>query len=300
MSGEHLAKAVGNGKFVVTAECRPPRGADVARIKACAAALGSSVDAVYIPESDDGVRLSSLAASGHLATAGAEPIMALLTRDLNRIALQSALLGAASGGIKNVLCTTGRHQALTTSGSARGVFDIDPIQLLRVADGMRKEGRLADGQSLDAPIDLVLGIDANPFAEPVELQVLALEKAINAGADFVITQPVFNLDRFNIWMSYVRERGLHENACIIASVMPLSSAQEAVALAEKFNILDIGDDVVERLQSAQYQRAAGMHLAKETIDCLRKIEGVRGVHLMTGEDFELAAEVIKDSGLSRS
>lgn len=300
MMGELLAQAVKNGQFVVTAECTPPRGAGVDGLKACAAALKDSVHALYVPQNEDGVRLASLAACSHIAQAGAEPMMALLTRDLNRIALQSALLGAASMGIKNVLCTTGRHQTLTSAGSAKGVFDIDPVQLLMVADSLRKEGKLADGGSIDAPVNLLLGTDTNPFAEPLELNVIMLQKAVDAGADFVITTPVFNLDRFNIWMSYVRERGLHEKACIIASVKPLSSAQEAIALSEKNNTIDITDDIVDRLQTAQDQKAAGIHLANETVAYLKKVEGVRGVHLMTGTNFDLAAEIIKTNGLSKS
>ena len=294
-----LAEAIGNGQFVVTAECRPPRGPDAARLKACASALGGMVSAICAPESDDGARLSSLAACGHLAAAGAEPVLHLLTRDANRIGLQAQVLGAASMGIKNVLCLTGRHQALTSSGTARGVFDLDPVQLLQVADKIRKEGILADGQALDTPVQFILGTDTNPFADPVELQVIGLEKAVNAGADFVITQPVFNFDRFDVWMTYVRERGIHKKTCMIASVLPLTSSQEAVKLAEKYSILDIPEDVVERLDAAQDHIEAGVHLATETIARMRKTEGIRGVHLMTGEDFELAKRVIEASGLGR-
>ena len=285
---------------MLTAECRTPRGADIASIKACAEALSSSVHALYVPESEDGVRMSSLVGCGHLAHAGAESIMALLTRDMNRIALQAAILGAASMGQANVFCTAGRHQALTSAGSAKGVFDLDPIQLLQVANGMRKDGLLADGQALDAPVDLLLGTDTNPFSDPAELQVLTLEKAASAGADFVITAPVFNLDKFNIWMSHVRERELHKRVCIVASIMPIVSAREAIQLAEKFTYLDIRDEDVHRLDTAQDPRAAGLHLAAETIAYVRKVDGVRGVHVTTGEDFALAAEVIKTSGLSRS
>lgn len=300
MSGKGLGEAVRNGRFVVTAECTPPRGADTRRLAECVAKLDGSVAAICAPESEDGVRLCSLAACAHLSKAGAEPVVHLLTRDLNRIALQSAILGAASMGIRNVLCLSGRHQTLTTSRSARGVFDVDPIQFLSIADAMRREGKLADGQQLDAPVDLVLGTDVNPFSDPLELQVMALEKAVNAGADFVITQPVFNLDRFNAFVSHVRERGIDKKTCVIAGVMPIVSSKDAVRLAEKYLHLDIGDDLVARLDSASDQRAAGIHAAAETADYVRGIEGVRGVHLMTGEDFSLAADVIAAGKFARS
>ncbi len=133
--------ALGNGRFIVTSEFRPPRGASIGSLKECAAALAKSVDAITVPESEDGARLASLAACSHLAAAGVEPVMHILTRDLNRIGLQSQLLGAASMGVRNVLCTTGRHQALTTESAAKGVFDVDPVQLAFIAEAMRKEGQ---------------------------------------------------------------------------------------------------------------------------------------------------------------
>jgi methylenetetrahydrofolate reductase (NADPH) len=300
MSSEGLAKAITGGQFVVTAEFVPPRGPDSAKVKAAAEALKGSVDAICASESQDGARMCSLSACGHMAAAGAEPVLCLLTRDLNRIALQATILGAASMGTSNVMCMSGRHQALTASGTARGVFDLDPIQLLRVADAMRKEGKLADGQKLDSPVNFVLGADTNPFADPTELQVIGMEKAITAGADFVMTQPVFNIDRFNAWMTQVRERGLHTKTCVIASVMPLATAQDAVQLTEKYSHLDIPDDVIKRLETAGDQRASGVQLAVETIEQLRKIEGVRGIHIMSGEDYALAADVLSSSGLKMS
>jgi methylenetetrahydrofolate reductase (NADPH) len=297
---ESFQQAISSGRFVLTAECLPPIGAAPNGLKSCAQALAAGVDAVCAPESEDGVRLSSLAACTHIAAAGADPVVHLLTRDCNRIALQSMLLGAASLGVKNVFCTTGRHQALTSAKSARGVFDLDQIQLLQVADGLRREGKLADGTPLDAPLDLVLGTDANPSADPPELQAMVLQKAVDAGADFVITHPVFNLDRFNVWMSHARERGLDKKTCIIASVMPITSTKDAVRLAEKYPSLDIGDAVAERLDTASDQKAAGIHLAAETAKYLSKVEGVRGVHLMTGGDHELALAVLQASGLTRN
>jgi methylenetetrahydrofolate reductase (NADPH) len=263
-----LAEAIESGRFVVTAECRPPRGAGAELFKSCVDALGSSVTAISAPESEDGVRQCSLAACAHLIAAGAEPILHLLTRDMNRIALQASILGAASMGIKNILCTSGRHQALTTSGSAKGVFDIDPIQLLQIADAMRKDGRLADGQTLDTPVDLLLGTDANPFAEPIELHLLTLERAVAAGADFIMTAPVFDLAKFEEWMEQVRK--LQQKACIIASVLPVISEDTT----DKFKYFTPGPG------------------AEEIVSGLRKIDGVRGIYLMNGDDFEGAKKLL--------
>lgn len=296
----YLAKAIGNGQFIVTVECSPPRGTEAKKLQACAAALGGLVHAVYAPESEDGVRMSSLAACSHLAAAGAEPILSLLSRDMNRIALQAAILGASSMEVHNILCLSGKHQTLTTSSSARGVFDIDPIQLLQVADGMRKEGQLADGRQIEGKVNLILGADANPFAEPMELYLIVLEKAVAAGADYVITQPIFDIERFTTWLNIVRGRGLDRKICIIASVMPLTSAQEATELSGKYQRLCIPDVIIDSLKTARDQRAAGMQTAVETIARLRAMDGVRGIHLMTGDDFQTAADILKSSGLSRS
>jgi methylenetetrahydrofolate reductase (NADPH) len=289
------AEVLADGGFAVTAECTPPRGTQAGHFQDCAAALRGSVQAISVPESEDGPRLCSLAGCSVLASAGAEPVL-----NLNRIALQATILGACSMGVTTVLCLSGRHQALTDSAAARGVFDLDPIQLLRVADAMRKEGRLADGQSVEPPAHLVLGAETNPFADPLELQVLTLENAVDAGADFIVTRPVFDLDRFRLWADRVRERGIHTRTCLIAGVMPLTSAHQAADLAERGGALDVPTSVIEKLEAAADPRSAGIELAATTTLRLREVEGVRGIHLMTGEDFELAADVLKASGLWQS
>lgn len=275
-----LAKAIKDGEFIITGECYPPKGADPASLIECASRMKGLVQAINVPESEDGPRMGSIAACKHILDAGAEPILHLLTRDLNRIALQSAILGAASLGVKNILCLAGWHQALTSTGDAKGVFDIDPIQLLQVADSIRKDGKLSDGEAIDAPIDLLLGALTNPFSDPMELQVITLDRAVSAGADFIITQPVFNTARFEEWMSAVRDRGIYEGTCIIASVMPLKSSEEASELAAKYRSLDIPDT-----------SAVGVEAASKTAALLRGIEGVRGIHV--SGDSALAVEVLK-------
>ena len=297
--GSNLGKAIAAGEFVVTAEYRPPRGTSVERLLAAAESLAPRVHAVCAPESEDGARMCSMAACRHLAAAGAEPILHLLTRDMNRISLQATILGAASLGVRNVLCLAGRHQALTTCREARGVFDVDAIQLLRIADRMRRDGRLADEEALDSPVDLLLGTDTNPFSDPVDLQILTLDKAVRMGADFVITQPVFNLRRFDEWLDGVRERGVHTRTCVVASVMPLVSKEQASSLLDSHRQLDIPDEVIARLETASDSRATGVELAAATVSHLRSLEGVRGVHISAGEDFDLATDVLTASGLAK-
>ena len=304
-------ESVRSGRFVVTAECIPPRSADAGSIRSCVSSLGNVVNAISVPECEDGVRMSALAACGHVIAAGAEPILHLLTRDMNRIALQASILGAASMGVKVFLCTTGRHQALTTSRSARGVFDVDPIQMIRIADGIRRAGELADGQQIessdgaspDGPgvnsrtiggVDFLIGVETNPFSEPVELQVMTLEKAAAAGADFVVTQPVFRPEAFERWMELVRQRKLHERICIIASVMPLASAEQAKELGSHYGHLGITEDLIERLGTT-----SGAAMACETAKVLKGVEGVRGISIV-GADPDIAKEVLSSSGITGS
>lgn len=289
-----FADAIKLGRFVVTGWCVPPRGTDTGTVKACAEMLRGVTNAIHVPECEDGVRMSALAACNHLIAADAEPILHLVTRDMNRIALQAALLGAASMGVRCVLCTTGRHQALTDLRSARGVFDVDPVQLLAIADAMRKSGEPAGGTKIAGAFDVLLGTDTNPFSDPVELQVMALEKAVAAGADFVVTQPVFDLDKFEAWMRLVRERGLCDQTAVIASVMPLASAQQASDLAAKYNHLDIGQDIIARLAASP-----GTQIASETAQAVKEIDGLRGICVMS-DDCVSAREVILSSGMAES
>ncbi|HET6421783.1 MAG TPA: methylenetetrahydrofolate reductase [Geobacteraceae bacterium] len=300
MSEKQLAKAIGNGQFIVTVEYHLPHGTDIGELRTCAAAIGGLAHGVCPVEGENGIRLSGLAACSHLASAGAEPVLPLLTRDMNRIALQSTLIGAASLGITNILCLSGRHQTVTGSASARGVYDIDPIQLLRIADDLRKHGRLADGKEIGGRVDLTLGTDANPFAEPSDLHLMTLEKAVAAGADYVVTQPVFDIERFESWMVSVRERGIDEKICIIASVIPLTSAEEARSTAETRGHLSVPGEITKKLCNSPDQRATGMQIAVETSARLRSTKGVRGINIVTGADYRTAADVLKAGGLSRS
>ncbi|MDI6829440.1 MAG: methylenetetrahydrofolate reductase, partial [Armatimonadota bacterium] len=165
---------------------------------------------------------------------------------------------------------------------------------LRIANGIRKEGLLSSGQMLDKPLELILGIDTNPFADPMDLQVIALEQAINSGADFVITQPVYNFDTFNQWMETLNQRNIPSRTFIIATVKPLASTEEALALRNKYRYLDIPDSVISRLQTI-----SGKDLAIEIIAALKETNGIKGVHIMTGDNYQLAADILKASGLSR-
>jgi methylenetetrahydrofolate reductase (NADPH) len=274
MTTSKIANIIESGGFAVTAGIIPPEGPDTAAIAKAAEGLKGKVHAAIVSDGS-GVRMSGLAACVHLAAAGIEPVLELSTRDMNRIALESAVVGASSLGVGAVVCAAGVHQALTKSKAARGVFDIDPIQLLVAVNGLQNGAK---------PL---AGMMTNPFSDPVELQVIGLQKAIKAGAKFVITAPVFNIEKFEKWMGIVCEKGLHQQIHIIAGVLPLESRDEALDLRERLRGIDIPDAVVEKIN---------LDFTAEMAKTLSKIEGVRGIHIFASGEGA-ASRVLDAAGI---
>ncbi len=289
-----LAKAIDNGSFVMTAEFLPPAGTDVSDGVNLFRGL-DALTAVNVADNPFGPVISSMAASNALLEAGIEPVMQMVTRDRNRIALQSDLLGAASLGIPNILCLSGYHQTIEASPAAKNVHDIDSIQLLQAVNVMNESGVLIEGTSIAGTFAMTAGASANPSTDPLELNIIRLGKKITAGAAFIQTQAVFDTDRFESWMAAVRDAGLAEKTAVIAGVMPLTSAEEAVRLAEMYTDFVIPDETIGRLRSAggeTEQRAAGIAACRETIERLRAIDGVRGIHIMCGGHENLLAGIL--------
>jgi methylenetetrahydrofolate reductase (NADPH) len=288
------------GQFAVTAECGPPKGADPEAIRAKAALLKGRVDSVNVTDNQTGVvRLCSLAACAILLQEGLEPILQMVTRDRNRIALQSDLLGASALGIRNVLCLSGDHQSLGNQPQAKGVFDLDSIQLLQVAREMRDSGRTLGGEALSVPPDLFVGAAENPFAEPLSYRVLRLAKKAAAGAQFIQTQCIYNLPRFRQWMGEVRERGLDRRIPILGGITPLKSAKMAEYMAQRVAGMDVPEELIRRLRGVapREQRVEGLRMAVETIAALREIPGVSGVHIMAIEGEDAVARIVEEAGL---
>ena len=189
-------------KFVVTAELGPPKGTNLNGFFKQAAYLKGIVDAVNVTDNQTAiVRMSSISSCAHLLALGIEPVMQMVTRDRNRIALQSDILGAYSLGIQNILCLSGDHQRFGSQPDSLNVFDIDSMNLVRTVYTMREEGTDMSGHLLDGSPRMYIGAAANPFADPFEYRVIRLAKKIDAGADFIQTQCVYNLERFRQWMS---------------------------------------------------------------------------------------------------
>ena len=245
--------------------------------------------------------MSALATAAILRAEGVEPIVHMTTRDRNRIALMSDVLGAQALGLRSFLCTSGDHQALGRERASRNVFDLDSIQLLSVLDHLRREGVLfGDGRKV-GPCDLYLGATASPFGEPPEPQVIRLAKKVKAGADFLVTQPVFDVEAFARWLESVRPMGVVAEAAVLVGVLAPPSADRARDLNETSPGMRIPDAVIERIGAVALakQRGEAIALAAELIGRLRGLEGVRGVYLMTEGDNAATVEVIEKAGLNR-
>ncbi len=295
-----LKRILDMGELAVTAECGPPKGADPDAIFRKADLLSGKVDAINVTDNQTAiVRMSSLAACSLLLSRGLEPVLQVVVRDRNRIALQSDILGASAIGIKNILCLSGDHQCFGNQPQAMGVFDLDSIQLVQTVKNMRDQGTVLGGESLTKSPQLFIGAAANPFADPLELRVIRLAKKIRAGADFIQTQCVYNLQRFQEWMNMIRDKGLTEQVSILAGVTPLKSAGMARYMKDKVAGIDIPDEVITRIEGVPKakQRKEGIQICVETIQRLKEMEGIKGFHVMAIEWEEVVGEIVERAGL---
>ncbi len=289
-----LASAIQSTGFIVTAEVLPPPAAEGAAIKAAADVMGDSLAAVSVADNHSGVGMSSLAASSVLLGIGHEPIYQVVTRDRNRIAIQSDLLGAAALGIKNVVCTSGHHQTLTGCSDSANVYDLDAIQVVWTVKQMRDKGVLLDGTAIAGQFSMLIGTVINPYLRPLELNMIQLAKKIEAGADFLQTQPVFDLDEFTVWLNAARKEGLVDKVAILVGVLPLRSAAEAEKLREAHTELRIPDAMVAKLKAAgnaDAQEKEGLKLCAEIIGKLKGMKGVRGIHILSGGREKLVSKL---------
>lgn len=295
-----LEKILASGHLAVTSECGPPRGTNPDDITKKADLIKNHVDAINITDNQTSVtRLCSLAACIRLKMMGLEPVLQMVVRDRNRIALQSDILGAASFDIHNILCLSGDHQVFGDNPKGQNVFDIDSIQLLQTVRLMRDEGKFLGGDEIDRPPRMFVGAAANPFADPFEIRTPRLAKKVAAGAEFIQTQCIYNLDKFEHWMKLVRDRGLHEKVYILAGVTPFKSAGMAKYMKNRVPGMDVPDDVVKRMAGVPKEKQAeeGITICIESIQRLKEVEGVKGFHIMAIEWEEKVPEIAERSGL---
>jgi len=295
-----LEKILTAGHLAVTSECGPPRGSDSEVITKKAELIKDHVDAVNITDNQTSVtRLCSLAACIRLKLMGLEPVLQMVTRDRNRIALQSDILGAASFDINNILCLSGDHQSFGDCPQGQNVHDLDSMQLLQTVRHMRDAGKfLGDDDIQRAPM-MFVGAAANPFADPFEIRIPRLAKKIAAGAEFIQTQCIYNLDKFEQWMEMARDRGLHEKVYILAGLTPLKSAGMARYMKNRVPGMDVPDDIVKRMADTPKEKQAdeGVNICVESIQRLKEIEGVSGFHVMAIEWEEKVPEIVERTGL---
>lgn len=295
-----LQQILSKGEFAVTAECGPPRGANPEAIREKGGVLKGYVDAVNVTDNQTAiVRMSSIAACCHLLQIGLEPVVQMVTRDRNRIALQSDIMGAYSLGIKNILCLSGDHQSFGSQPDALNVFDIDSMNLIRTVQTMREKGNDMSGFELNVSPRMFIGAAANPFADPFEYRIIRLTKKIDAGADFIQTQCIYNMDRFKEWMKMAREEGLTEKVHILGGVTPLKSAGMAKFMNNKVAGMDIPESLIKRMAGVVKEKAIeeGVKICLETIAELREMEGVHGVHIMAIEWEEIVGRIVESAGL---
>jgi len=294
-----LQALLDRGEFVVTAEIGPPKHSSPEGIKHHAEMMKDYVDATNITDCQTAiVRMSSIAAGIHVMHSGIEPIIQMTCRDRNRIAMQSDLLGAYSLGVRNVLCLSGDHQKFGNHPTAKNVYDIDSMQLINMVRQMRDDKVFLCGEEIkQAEPRFFIGAVANPFADPFEFRVVRLEKKINAGAQFIQTQCIFDMERFERFMEKVRERGLHERVHILAGVTPLKSWRAAKYMQTSVSGMIVPDEIVERLKKAEDPKKEGVEICIEQIKHIRNIPGVHGVHIMAIAWEEIVPEIVQRAGL---
>lgn len=296
-SGSKLERVLTNNQFAVTAEAGPPKGSKPEVMLKKGGLLKDTCDAVNVTDNQiANVRMSSIAGCALLKQAGAEPVLQMTVRDRNRVALQSDLLGAAALGIRNVLCLAGDHQMLGNHQSSMGIYDIDPIHLVQAVKALRDEHRLMDGVSISGEFPMYIGAVANPTLDAAGLGLLALRKKIAAGADFIQTQAVFDVDGFGAWMEEVRKQGLHERVHILPSILPIKSLEMARRMLS-IPGLKIPEELVLRMEKGPDAGEVGAKFSVELIGKLRAIPGVHGVHIMAVAWEEIVPRIVKEAGL---
>jgi methylenetetrahydrofolate reductase (NADPH) len=296
----NLEKILRAGHFAFTGECGPPKGANVAHLKEKISHLKGVVDAVNITDNQTAVvRMSSWAASTILIQEGLEPNFQMVCRDRNRLAIQSDVLGVYAMGVRNMLCLSGDHQTFGNHPQAKNVYDIDSMQLIALVKKMRDEGKFMNDEEIDVAPRLFIGAASNPFADPFEFRVHRLAMKIAAGADFIQTQCIYNMEKFRNFMKMAVDMGLHEKCYILAGVTPMKSVGMAQYMAKSVPGMDVPEDLIKRLRGAGKGKVAeeGIKIAVEQIQEFKEMEGLAGVHLMAIEWEHMVPEIAEQAGV---
>ena len=293
-----LKDKIESNQFIVCGEIGQPQSCDGDVIRSKSRHFKGNVDAVNITDNASAVvKLSSIASAKILLEEGLVPIIQMTCRDRNRLAIQTDLLGAAALGIKNVLCLTGDYQKFGDHPEAKGVFDLDSIQLIATVANLNR-GYLLSGTEMKKATEFLIGGAANPFAQPFEMRLIRLLKKIEAGAKFIQTQPVFDMGLFIKWVDKVVEMKLHEKCAILAGIMPVKSAKALEYMKKEVPGVKINEEYIDRLKNASDPKEEGVKIAVEQIQTIMKLKGVRGIHLMPVMWDSITPVIIQEAGLN--
>ena len=297
-AGTNLEKVLEGGRFAVTAEAGPPKGTSAAVMQRKGELLRNCCDAANVTDNQTAiVRQASLAGCVFLKQQGVDPVMQIVCRDRNRIAIQSDVLGAVALGIGNILCLSGDHQKFGNHPTAKNVFDIDSIQLIQALKNMRDEKKFLCDEDISGEVPLFIGAAVNPYADPFEFRVVRLAKKIKAGADFIQTQAVYDIAKFTKWMEMVADRGLDEEVHILAGVIPIRSAGMARYMRDYVSGVNVPDEIVNRMEQAKTAKEEGVRIAIEIIEQVKEISGIHGVHIMAVGWEDIVPEIVEQAGL---
>lgn len=315
-SGSNLEKVIASGKPAVTAELGPPMSADPHEVIKKAGILKGFCDAANITDCQTAVvRISSIAAAVIALREGLEPVMQMTCRDRNRIAMQADLLGGAALGLKNCLCIAGDHQKFSSAGRLKGhpgaknVYDVDTCQLVAIMKKMRDEGLQQGGDKLEVAPKFFIGASWTPMGDPMDFRPYNLKKKVDAGADFIQTQGIYDMEIFKSQMEKARNLGLHERTAILAGIIVPKSAMMLKYMDSSVAGVTVPKPLIDRMLKAkeaagddkkkmkELQEQEGIKITVELVQQALEIPGIKGVHIQAIE-WETAMEpIVKAAGL---
>jgi len=309
-SNSNLEKVLAQGHFAVSGEVGPPKGTGTEGIREKGAMLKNYTDALNITDNQTAiVRMCSLAGCTVLKQAGTDPLMQIVCRDRNRLAIQADVLGAVALGINNFLCLSGDHQKFGNHPNAKGVYDLDSIQLIATLRQMRDDKKFICGEDISGDIPMFIGAAANPYADPFEFRVTRLAKKVNAGADFIQTQAVYDIDKFARYMELVRGMGLDKRTHILAGIIPVRASGMARYMKNFVPGVAVPQSLIDRMkaaedkggedkkQRAEYGREEGINISLTLMEQVRQIPGVHGIHIMAVNWEEIVPVLVERAGL---
>lgn len=298
-SGSNLEKVLASGQFACTGEIGPPTYASFDVIDKHAKEMKGKVDAVNFTDNQTAVvRLSSWGAALRLIYEhGMEPTLQVVCRDRNRLAIQSDLLAAYAHGVRNVLCLSGDHQSFGNHPGCKNVYDVDSIQLITILKRLRDDGCFECGAECKVNPKFFIGCAENPFGDPFEFRPIRLEKKIEAGADFVQTQCILDMERFELFMEKVRELGLHKRVYICAGLMPVKSPRMARYMQTGVPGMLVSEEFCQRLERAEDPKVEAVNITVDYIKRVQQIEGVAGIHIMAVAWESIVPTIVEKAGL---